>query len=517
MTRTHNSLRNIKYALIFFILNFTVNYFSRAIFIEHLGLDVLGLNQTMVNIVGFLSLTELGIAVAISSSLYAPLKNGNTAQITDIVSIQGWMYKNVAIIVLVLSVITSLFFPFWFSDVKFPKWYIYSTFYVLLSGVLAEYLFAYKKILFTADQKDYQVQKIIQLGRVLKVTFQIFCLLYFEHGYVYWLIIEIINIIMINTILCLKVKYEYHNITTSIKRGSKVRRNYPDIVKKTKQLFFHKIAGFILIQATPLIVLAYTSLEVMGIYSNYVFVMMAISAMIYMLNNAALASIGNLIEEKNHEKTMLFYWQYHVLIYFISAIICYGFYNYINEFIAIWVGEECQIHGTPIILMTFYIALMTTRIQDVFLSAKGLFSDVWAPITEGIINLSLSIILGYYFGLSGVLIGVCISLFIIVFIWKGYFLFTFGFGENYIIFIIKNTKLISIAIISAFIANMLLKSLTITFEKGIFNFIYHILISLSIYSGILFIFLYIFHNSFRMLVARLKVFKGNAKNTQLNE
>ncbi|MER2470999.1 lipopolysaccharide biosynthesis protein [Photorhabdus laumondii] len=507
MTRTHNSLRNIKYALIFFILNFTVNYFSRAVFIEHLGLDVLGINQTMVNLVGFLSLTELGIAVAIASSLYAPLKNGNTAQITDIVSIQGWMYKNVAIIVLLLSVIISLFFPFWFSDVRFPKWYIYATFYVLLSGVLAEYFFSYKKILFTANQKDYQAQKIIQLGRVLKVTFQILCLLYFEHGYVYWLIIEIINVIMTNTILYLKVKSEYHNIASSIKRGAKVRRNYPDIVKKTKQLFFHKISGFILIQATPLVVLAYTSLEMMGIYSNYVFVMTAISAMMYMFNNAALASIGNLIEEKNHKKIMSFYWQYHVFIYFISAIICYSFYNYINEFIVIWVGKEYQIHGTPIILMTFYIALMITRIQDVFLSAKGLFSDIWAPITEGIINLSLSIILGYYFGLSGVLIGICVSLFIIVFIWKSYFLFTSGFGENYVIFIIKSTKLISIAIISAFITNTLLKSLTITFEETIFNFLYQISISLFIYSNLLFILLYVFHNSFRMLVARFKVFK----------
>ena len=141
MSRTKNSLRNVKYGITFFILNILVNLFSRGVFIGNLGIELLGMNQAIVNIVGFLSLTELGIAVAIASSLYAPLLKGDKEQITDLISIQGWMYRNIAFIVLSVAFLISLFFPQIFNDISFPLWYAYATFFIMVAGIIAEYTF----------------------------------------------------------------------------------------------------------------------------------------------------------------------------------------------------------------------------------------------------------------------------------------------------------------------------------------------------------------------------------------
>ena len=65
-----------------------------------------------------------------------------------------------------------------------------------------------------------------------------------------------------------------------------------------------------------------------------------------------------------------------------------------------------------------------------FLFGYGLFSDVWAPISEIVINLSIAIICGSMWGLPGVLLGGITSQILIVGIWKPYFLFTRGFHES---------------------------------------------------------------------------------------
>ena len=64
-----------------------------------------------------------------------------------------------------------------------------------------------------------------------------------------------------------------------------------------------------------------------------------------------------------------------------------------------------------------------------FLFGFGLFYDIWAPIIEIVINLTIAIWGGYMWGLPGVLLGGLTSQILIVGIWKPYFLFKKGFKE----------------------------------------------------------------------------------------
>ncbi|MEO1031187.1 MAG: sugar transporter, partial [Bacteroidota bacterium] len=65
-----------------------------------------------------------------------------------------------------------------------------------------------------------------------------------------------------------------------------------------------------------------------------------------------------------------------------------------------------------------------------FQNAYGLFSDVWAPFTEIILNLIVSIIFGKLFGIAGIMLGTFSSLAVIVLLWKPYFLYKRGFETN---------------------------------------------------------------------------------------
>ena len=90
-SRTAKSVKNSAVALGFYFINLVLQFFSRKVFLDHLGAEVLGLNTTATNLLQFLNLAELGIGTAIACTLYKPLFDKDTTAINEIVSLQGWM------------------------------------------------------------------------------------------------------------------------------------------------------------------------------------------------------------------------------------------------------------------------------------------------------------------------------------------------------------------------------------------------------------------------------------------
>ena len=145
-SRTAKSLQNIKVAFAFYLINLILQFFSRKIFLDYLGSEVLGLNTTTQNLLGFLNLAELGIGSAVAYNLYKPLFDNNRQAINDIVSIQGWLYRRIAYIVIAGSVILMCFFPWIFAKAQVPLWYTYGSFIALLASALLGYFVNYRQI-----------------------------------------------------------------------------------------------------------------------------------------------------------------------------------------------------------------------------------------------------------------------------------------------------------------------------------------------------------------------------------
>ena len=111
-----------------------------------------------------------------------------------------------------------------------------------------------------------------------------------------------------------------------------------------------------------------------------------------------------------------------------------------DSFIIWWVGEEYILPQSTFIVLILITFITLSRTNDVFLAAYGLYQDIWAPIVEAMLNLGLSILLGYYYGLTGILSGVLISSLVIVYSWKPYFLYKKGFKENMVEYVLRYLK-----------------------------------------------------------------------------
>lgn len=192
VSRTAKSLKNAKIGLVFYFINLILQFFSRKVFLECLGAELLGLSTTAQNLIGFLNLAELGIGGAIAFTLYKPLYEKNVQVVNEVVSVQGWLYRRVAYCVIIGACILMCFFPLIFEKANVPLWYTYGSFIVLLISALLGYFINYRQIVLTADQKEYMITWNLQGGRAVKVFLQILAIYYLDNGYVYWMILELV-------------------------------------------------------------------------------------------------------------------------------------------------------------------------------------------------------------------------------------------------------------------------------------------------------------------------------------
>ena len=445
-SRTAKSIKNSSVALIFYFINLILQFFSRKIFLDHLGTDVLGLNTTATNLLQFLNLAELGIGSAIACTLYKPLLERDATAVNEIVSLQGWMYRRIAWVVIGGSAVLMCFFPWIFAKMTLPMWYAYASFGVLLVSALLSYFVNYKEIVLSADQKEYKIQYSYKTAMLVKIVCQILAIKYLDNGYVWWLVLELVFAIIASVALNTTIRKTYPDLHTDLTRGKQLSCKYPEIITKIKQLFFHKIGSFALTQTSPIIVYAYASLTLVALYGNYMLIITGISALMGAVFNSMNAGVGNLVAEGNKSRILEVFEELFSVRFLLSCTVCFGVYTLTPAFITLWVGAEYVLDDLTLFLLvaTLYINLIRLTV-DAYINAYGLFGDIWAPIIEASINIGMSVLLGYFWGLHGILAGVLISLVLVIFLWKPYYLFRKGLKAKLHLYAVMHAKHLAIA------------------------------------------------------------------------
>lgn len=425
-SRTNKGIVNSSISLFFVALQFILGFYSRKIFLEYLGTEILGLNTTAVNILQFLNLAELGVGAAVAFSLYKPLHHKDKDGICEIISLQGFLYKRIATGILMFSVVVMAFFPLIFKKIDLPMWYTYASFGVLLYSSLIGYYFNYRQIILSAAQLDYKNQLYTRPLLLLKIILQIVAMQMFEHPYEWWLFLEFVFSTLSAISLHYITKKEFPYLKT-ISNYKELKKKYNTILVKIKQLFFHKIAGFALNQASPLIIYGYLTLSAVALYGNYLIIVNGIKVICNAVYSSLGGGVGDLVAEGDKGKIESVFFELFSVRFLMATTFSLCFVTLTNSLITVWIGEEYIFPRLTVFLMGAVLFIDIERnTVDMFLSAYGLFRDVWAPIVEAIINLGLAILLGYFYKLNGIIGGVLISLCLIVMCWKPFFLFRNG-------------------------------------------------------------------------------------------
>lgn len=426
-SRTTKSLKNAEVSVVYYALNLLVGFWSRRVFYQYLGSEVLGLDTTASTLLTFLNLAELGVGTAIGFFLYQPIFDKDTLKINEIVSLQGWIYRRVAFVIMGAALILMCFFPWIFQDIKIPKWYPYATFSVMLFGTLLGYFANYRQCVLQADQAGYKVTRVTSGAALGFKIFLILALPYVSCPFILYigtnLLGSIFGCLWLNHVL--KKNYPWlHNVSLS---GKELLKKYPEILRKTGQIFFHKITTMIVLQVAPLIMYAFTSLTQVAYYGNYLVIIDKSKEILYAAFAGTGAGIGNLIASHDRKHILEVFWELIDSRLCISSSFILILGMIVEPLISIWLSPNYLLGSTVLFLVCFNSWLFINRSAvDSYIGGYGMYQDIWAPVVEAVINLGCAILLGHLYGLAGVLMGGIISTLVIIYVWKPYFLFVKG-------------------------------------------------------------------------------------------
>ena len=430
-SRTSKSLKNAGVTIFYYFVSVILGFWSRQVFYDYLGSEVLGLDTTASTMFMFLNLAELGIGSSVAYFMYRPMFENDTFTMNEIVALQGWIYRRVAAIILIGSFILMCFFPWIFSDIKIPLWYAYATFSIMLFGSMLGYFINYRQCVLNADQKGYKVTRVTQGAAVLFRILLIVLLPVVSHPFLLYLGTNVLGSIFgclwLNHIL----KKEYPWLHKAEASGRELLKKYPEIITKTKQIFIHKVTTLIVNQVAPLIMYAFTTLSAVAYYGNYLTLIDKAKDVIKNAFSSTYAAVGNLVASHDDERIQSVFWELidSRLNLSFSCILVLGMIT--EPFISVWLSPNYLL-GKEVLILVCVLSFLSINRQtvDSFIAGYGLFQDIFAPAIEAVINLSVAIGLGYLWDIVGVQCGTLASTLIIVYGWKPYFLYTRGFNRN---------------------------------------------------------------------------------------
>lgn len=503
-SRTKRTIQNSRVSLILFLLQIFVGFYSRKIFLDYLGDEVIGLNTTLGNILSFLNLAELGIGIAMATSLYKPFHDKDQETIVDIITVQGILYRRIALILCGLSIPILIALPYIFPSVECGILYVYVSYIVFLSGSIFSYLWNYREVLIQADQKNYKLDPWINAVRFAKIFLQMALLLYTPLGIWGWIGAEFVGNIVTVFVINRVINKEYPWLSKSKEPTNILLKRYKYLLTKTRQLFIHRIAGFVLYQSSPLIIYTFVSLETVTYYGNYMMLIGYCTSLMNVVFGGMAASIGNLIADNNKQHTKEVFWELFTSRIWIGGIGCFSIYICISPFISLWIGNKYILSESTLLLLVTYMFIQISRsVIESFKDAYQLFGDIWAPIIEACINLGCSIIFGYLWGLNGVLIGIIISLILIVLLWKPYYIFRYGIKSSVTHYYFQYFLHLIVLITGSIIAKCLMSLINYN-ESSYIEVFFASTIALFIFIITTFIILYLITRSMRMFTYRIR-------------
>lgn len=428
--RVHRSIMNIKVGMLFYVLSLFLAFFSRKVFLDCLGAEFIGLTGMLMNIMSFLSVAELGIGTSIVYFLYKPLQEDNHEKINEVMSMLAFLYRCIGVIIGIAGFIVSLFFPWWFGNLSTGLPLIFFAFYSFLGSSMAGYIFNYKQLLVSANQKQYLINAYFQSIGIAQGLIQILLALYY-HNLWLWVAVELVFTIIGIIVFNYRIQQLYPWLCVDLKKGREDLKKYPEVLKKTRQIFVQKIKNFILYHSDEIMVGMFVSVVKVAFYGNYMIIINKLNFLVNILSEGMSAGIGNLLAEGDEHNIMKVFWELTAARFLILGIIIFSLLMFLQPFIGCWLGEKYQLSNIIVylIISNLFIRYQTAAVY-IYMGSAGLFGDVWAAWVELFLNITITLILAPTYGIAGILLGKILSFGIISTFWKPYYLFSHTFHRS---------------------------------------------------------------------------------------
>ena len=413
MGRVKQTERNIFFGMIGNFMNLVVGLIRRKVFISILGGTLLGIDGLYTDILGILSLAELGIGAALNFSLYKPVASGDREKIKAYMLFYKKAYRVIACSVAVIGLALTPFLPYIINeekrgDISVINLTIY--YLVFLFNTVSTYFVAYKYSLANAEQKNYIQTNILTVTRIVTSSVQI-AVLWISKNFLVYLLVQV----TVELIQKIFVSIYFNRLYPYLldKDVEKLEKEETDaITRKSKAQMLHKIGEAARVSTDSIIISSMINIESVGLVNNYNVMINYAATFVNIIFDSAISSFGNLVATESKEKQYRLFKVYRFFACWIYGFAAVGFWLLLTPFITgLYLDKkwELSVIILTLILIDFYLKGSRVVLFN-FKTAAGIFEqDKYLAFIQGTVNLVVSIVGVKLIGLAGVYVGTVVS------------------------------------------------------------------------------------------------------------
>lgn len=406
MNRKKAAAKTAITGLILSTISLVLGFITQKIFINKLGLEYSGINGVLTSIVGILTMSDLGISTAVMLNLYKPLAKNDKPKISALMRFYHKACIFIGLFIVAGSLILLPFIPSIVGETSVDV-NLYIVFLLFGATSAFSYFFNYRRPLLIADQKAYQVNRVVTVSSLLTYLAKIAILLFVNDYYLYLasvIVFKIAENIIIGKIV--KKNYPYLAKAKTLDQTTKA-----DIKKKIIASVFHNAASYVVFSTDNILLTTFFGVTTNGIYANYAMVISSLTNVVSQIFNGISAGFGNVISKEGKDYLYLVSKRISLLSFWFYSVVSIALYFCLTPFITMWLGEEYLFGKITVFALVFNFFLVGIRAPaGGILNAGGvLYENRFVPVFEALINLGSSIILAKIIGIPGVFLGTVIS------------------------------------------------------------------------------------------------------------
>lgn len=394
-------------AAIIELLAVTLSSFIVPHYIIHFyGSNVNGLIASITQFLSYIALIESGIGAIGRSSLYRPLAEKDDESLNGNINALEGFYRKVACIFVGYALLLASFYPFLVNQ-DFNWFYSASLVLILAVSTFTQYYFGITyQTLIQADQKKYFVSL---LQAIIIILNMIVIIIMIRLGVsIHYVQLSSALVFAIRPFVFYIYAHKKYRINKTIKPNTAILKQRWDGLAQHIAFFIHKNTDVVVLTVL-------TNVRVVSIYSVYMLPIAGCSKVVNIFSSSLEPAFGNMIAKgeintlkKRVTTCSTIIIQIAVLLFSTTAII-------ITPFIQIYtkgVSDIDYLNPTFGIIMLIAEAFYCIRMPfQAAVYAAGHFKETRnGAIIEAVINIIVSVIFVFRFGLLGVSLGTLVAM-----------------------------------------------------------------------------------------------------------
>jgi O-antigen/teichoic acid export membrane protein len=405
--RTKVFLQNSFSTALLQVITMLTGFIIPRIMLTGYGSEINGLVTSITQFISYINLIEAGLAGAAVYALYKPVAEQDYNGVNSILTATKNFYYQIGIYFIILVICMAIVYPLFVTTSLLTKVEV-GILVIILGGSSAInfFIMAKYRVILNATQKIYVIS-IATTCQVVLNTLIIVVLAFFKVDIIILKATALLSILLKSLILFIYVKKQYKFVNYNEVPNYKALSNRWDVL-------YLQVLGSIHTGAPVVIATLFTTLKTVSVYSIYNVVFAGLSGLLSIFISGLSSSFGDVIarrEIKTLQKAYKeFEFSYYMIISWAFACAIILVMPFIKIYTSVINDAEYYFPSLGLLFTLNGILYNLKTPQGMLVISAGLYKETRLQTTiQGLIAIFSSVIFVQFWGLEGILVGMCLS------------------------------------------------------------------------------------------------------------